>query len=679
MALLLCPALAFGADTLAHRLRDAGAIARYVPDQALRQLHAMAGEMATAPAAVRTDFLYFSSVAERGAGNLSRSLALADELVAYGEQRHDDVALVKGLLGRANALWILGKVPASHAASLQAERVAARITDLGMKVQAAISAGQAYQEQGNYPAGLARLQGAVDMARRIEHDTAPLGNSLYALVWLYLNMGQLDQAADAQREALLLARAAESPGRIAFALGTEYALAVEQKAFRRGRRALLEALGLERSIGARQMMATTLAYLADACLKERQFQDARTYGEQALQAAIDVNNINDMATARVNLGQAYLGLGHLAEGKRHFDAGLTTYEKQGDKPELQAVLLEYGSALENAGDFQGAIAAYRRERDISNEMFADERRAAVLELQEKYDTERRQRQIETLRQQNRAAGVELDNRRLQQRLWWLLATAFALTAAVVGLMYRKVHQANAALGERNVELKRKNSLDPLTGLYNRRHFQDFMAAGPRSGHGRRATDTEKDKNTAGALFLLDVDHFKAVNDTHGHAAGDEVLKLIAASLRETLCELGTDMIVRWGGEEFLVYLPAVLQDGLDVVARRILYGISSRTLQYQGTVIPVSVSIGFAPFPLAPVDTPLGWERVVNLIDMALYLAKSNGRNRAFGLRGFPGLGSTTLEAIEQDLEHAWHAGFVALSVVPGGAPGAALPEQRTD
>ncbi len=668
VALLLCPALAAGDVGLADRLRDAGTNARFVPDQALRQLHAMADDMSTAPAALRTDFLYFSSMAERGVGNLPRALALADELVAFGEQRHDDVALVKGLLGRANAQWMLGKVPVSHASSLQAERVAGRIGDLTAKVQAAISAGQAYQEQGNYPAGLAKLQGAVDMARRIDGDTAPLGSSLYALVWLYLNMGQLDQAAEVQREALALARTAESPGRVAVALGTEYAVAIEQKAYSRARRALLEAIGLERSIGARHMLASSLAYLSDFYLKERSFQQARTYGMQALQAAIDVNSISDMATARVNLGQAYLGLGQLAEGRRHFDAGLATYEQQGDKPELQAVLLEYGGALEHAGDFQGAIAAYGRERRISNEMFADERRAAVLELQEKYDAERRQRQIAALRQQNRVAEAELAYRRLEQRIWWLLAAILALAATVVGLMYRKVRQVNARLAVKNVELKERSSLDPLTALFNRRHFQSFMEAAQGGRNERRGARTK----AMGALFLLDVDHFKAVNDTHGHAAGDEVLKLIACSLRETLRE--TDMIVRWGGEEFLAYLPAVSRDGPDEVARRILYGISSRTLAYQGTSIPVTVSIGFVPFPLAAGDSKLSWESVVNLADMALYLAKSNGRNRAFGVAGFPGVAGTTMDAIERDLETAWRDGVVAMSVVPGGGPGEPLP-----
>ncbi|HEU4376588.1 MAG TPA: GGDEF domain-containing protein, partial [Telluria sp.] len=168
----------------------------------------------------------------------------------------------------------------------------------------------------------------------------------------------------------------------------------------------------------------------------------------------------------------------------------------------------------------------------------------------------------------------------------------------------------------------------------------------------------------GALFLLDVDHFKHVNDTYGHAAGDAVLTMISEKLREILRE--TDMIVRWGGEEFLAFLPAVPRNGVDEIARRLLAGISAHTIDYQGSSISVNVSIGFAPFPLSPGEHPLPWERAVNLVDMALYMAKGHGRNRAYGVRGFANFGDTSMEHIEQDLESAWRAGFVDLTVVLG-------------
>jgi predicted signal transduction protein with EAL and GGDEF domain len=99
-------------------------------------------------------------------------------------------------------------------------------------------------------------------------------------------------------------------------------------------------------------------------------------------------------------------------------------------------------------------------------------------------------------------------------------------------------------------------------------------------------------------------------------------------------------------------------------------GISSQSIRYQEHDISVNVSVGFSPFPLAPGDTPLPWERAVNLVDMALYLAKAHGRNRAYGVRGFSNFHQTSMEAIEQDLERAWRAGFVDLSVVLGGDPG---------
>ena len=87
---------------------------------------------------------------------------------------------------------------------------------------------------------------------------------------------------------------------------------------------------------------------------------------------------------------------------------------------------------------------------------------------------------------------------------------------------------------------------------------------------------------------------------------------------------------------------------------------------YQGQAIHVHVSIGFAPYPLAPLGQPLSWERSVNLVDMALYLAKAHGRNRAYGVRGFQQMEGTTLEVVEQDLERAWRNGVVDLNVVLG-------------
>ncbi|WP_229487366.1 tetratricopeptide repeat-containing diguanylate cyclase [Pseudoduganella lutea] len=683
--LVLAPALAFGQAALDEELAATREMVRFNPDEAVARLARLVPQARTAPLATRAELHWLYSSAIRRAGDPKRALAMGDELVAWGRAARDDAVYAKGQLTRAYALFDLDDLGGSHKANFEAERAANNTGDLPLRVQATISAGQSFQEQGNYPAALARLQAAIDLARTVKKDNAPLAGALNALAFLYTDMKQFDKGWEVQRESLEVAQRMKSPGRLAIALATEYGLAIESGQHEQARRALLAELDVERRLGARQMIADTLVNLSDLYLKKRDYRSTVGFAQQALAAGEDVKSPLVIATARVNLGQAYLGMGRLAEGRRQFEAGLDAYEKNGVKPELQAVLVEYGAALEQAGDYKGAIDAYHRERDISEEMFAEQRQKAVLELQQKYDTEKKQRQIDALRQENRVKGVELDNRRLQQRIWWLLAIVFALAAVVVGLLYRKVRQANAQLEVKNRELKQQSARDPLTALYNRRHFQEFMrhhgqVEPGQAGHGK-AERRQQDGDLIGALFLLDVDHFKHINDSHGHAAGDAVLKMIAASLRETLRE--TDMIVRWGGEEFLAFLPAVPRGGLDDVARRILHGISSQSVEYQGRMLAVNASVGFAPFPLVALDTPMSWERAVNLVDMALYMAKSHGRNRAYGVRGFHDLERTTLEAVEQDLESAWRNGFVDLVVVTGdmldGVPAAAETLERAD
>ncbi|SFL69808.1 GGDEF domain-containing protein [Rugamonas rubra] len=676
---MLLPALAGAQTAVDSQLAEIREQSRFVPDKALAQLLKLQGEAQNESAATRAELINQLSLARMRLGQNEAALPLADELIAFGRQQRSDAIIAKGLLAKAYVLFAMTDVKGAHQFAFESDRLAQTTSDLALRVQAALSAGQAYAEQGNFPPALGKMQGAVELARRLD-DLVPLAAALNSQARLYTQMKEYEQGFAALDELIAVAGKLQSPGRLAMAKSTEYGLAIESRQTRRALRALQDGLELERRLGAQRMIAVTLVNLSDSYLKEQDYARTLQYANESLQVSRRSNDSATEATALVNIGQAYLGMGRLADGKRSFEAGLAFYERANSQPDLQAVLIEYGMALERAGDLRGAVAAYHRERAISNQLFERQRQQAVLELQEKYETEKKQRQIELLRRENQVKGAELDNRRLQQRVWWLLALVFALAAVIVGLLYRKVRHANAQLEVKNLELKAQSALDPLTSLYNRRHFQDFM----RSQHLPAAHQPELRKahgdDIVGALFLLDVDHFKHVNDTYGHAAGDAVLRMIAEHLRIALRE--TDMIVRWGGEEFLAFLPAIPRHGIDEVARRILSSISSQAVLYQGRSISVKVSLGFSPFPLVPGEdgAALPWERAVNLVDMALYLAKAHGRNRAYGVRGFHNFAQTSMEAIEQDLERAWRAGFVDLTVVLGasadGAPGEPAAEQ---
>jgi diguanylate cyclase (GGDEF)-like protein len=611
----------------------------------------------------KAEFLSQVCQARLKIGKHQEALAVCDELIVFARQNNNDVALAKGLLMKAYVVYAMGEQTASHQLIWEAEKLANASADPGLKIRSTISSGDAYAEEGNFPMALNRLETAAARAR-LDGRPVNMVMALNALARLYDKMHEYDKGFATLAEAMPFAEMSDSPGRVATLRSTEYGLAIDSGQPARAVAALLAALKLEREIGATWMVAYTLSNLSDSYLKARDFPQALHYAQQVINEARAIGDLRLEATARVNTGQAYLGMGKLAEGKRNFEDGLAMFERSNNKPDLQEVLVEYGSALERAGDLSGAVAAYHRERKLSNELFERRRQKAMMELQAKYEGDRKERQIELLRRENQVKSTELDNRNLQQRIWWLLAIVFGLASAIVGILYSKVRQANAQLQVKNLELKQQSVRDPLTGLYNRRHFQDFMRGfQPVEKRGAGTSGEE----VVGALFLLDVDHFKHINDGHGHAAGDAVLKMIAQALQEILRE--TDMIVRWGGEEFLAFLPAIPKSGLEEVARRVLTGIAGRSVDYHGQTIAVNVSIGFSPFPLAPGGEALPWERAVNLVDMALYLAKSHGRNRAYGVNGFSHFEDTSLEQIEENLEQAWRAGFVDLSVVLGGWP----------
>lgn len=169
--------------------------------------------------------------------------------------------------------------------------------------------------------------------------------------------------------------------------------------------------------------------------------------------------------------------------------------------------------------------------------------------------------------------------------------------------------------------------DELTGLPNRRalneQLQSLMGgrgAGQR-GNGQQDMGREGfpgSSDQTWSVLLIDIDHFKAVNDTHGHQAGDEVLRAVTTSLRQELRE--GDVLGRWGGEEFLALLPATGLEGALVAAERLRRAVSLRTFPYAGSV---TVSIGAAS--ALPSDH---LERVVARADAGMYRAKRAGRNR---------------------------------------------------
>lgn len=163
------------------------------------------------------------------------------------------------------------------------------------------------------------------------------------------------------------------------------------------------------------------------------------------------------------------------------------------------------------------------------------------------------------------------------------------------------------------ELRELSVHDPLTGLYNRRYLEETLC--------RELILAERSGQPV-SLILADLDYFKAVNDTHGHLAGDEVLRVFGALLKRNA--RGSDIYCRYGGEEFLLVLPGMAQGGAIERAERLRAAMAATPVGYATFLIPVSASFGVATFPR---DGRSG-DELIAAADCALYAAKAAGRNR---------------------------------------------------
>lgn len=171
------------------------------------------------------------------------------------------------------------------------------------------------------------------------------------------------------------------------------------------------------------------------------------------------------------------------------------------------------------------------------------------------------------------------------------------------------------LNEANARLEALSLTDALTGLHNRRYLDKQLPAWLEFAC--------KQKTPLSAL-VIDVDHFKKINDTHGHLIGDYCLKAVGSSIRSTV-HRPDDLVVRYGGEEFLIVLRNTDAAGALLVAERVRQNIESAHWMWEGRQVPVTVSIGLAELELNGAPDP---SQLISRADAALYAAKTSGRNR---------------------------------------------------
>jgi diguanylate cyclase (GGDEF)-like protein len=506
--------------------------------------------------------------------------------------------------------------------------------------------GHVLRTLGKDEAALPFLEQTLDLANKM-HDELRTVHAMLSLARIYTDSGNFDRAMvqlDAAR-------------RLATRLGDETSLVETEEreadiADRRGdrteeRRASLAGLEHAKRSGSSKWLELALLNLGDSYLKTRDFAESLKYSKQALPIMMRTNQRDDVQVTLFNEGLAYIGLGSIKAGQKLAEAAIAEALAGSDLLDAKELLREYADALEHAGYLMMAIQVYHRYDETSEKFMTNTRQRAFLELSAQFDDERKARELELLRRDNALKVSEMRGQRLFQQL--IIAGAVFIACICAALIW-----AFARVSKANERLRFSSEHDPLTGLSNRRYFNERVLA------------IDGGRPVGGCVLLADLDHFKRINDTHGHPAGDAVLAAMSQRLAAALRE--NDKLVRWGGEEFLAVLGPMTPAQADLTAERLLQAVRCEPVVWNGNLIRCTISIGYASFPMAGSATDISLDSAISLVDKALYEAKRRGRDRACLIKVVSARNEKELTTISSEFESATTDRRVLLVEILGAA-----------
>ena len=486
-----------------------------------------------------------------------------------------------------------------------------------------------------------------------------IGHLKLTLSGLYIRLIAYDQALAHALDALTIyrgislrsgiGRARNAVGLCNLYLGT-YAEALEN---------LLQALRIADEMNDNKLKSQVLNNLGLLYLKMEDYPQALSYLKKSLDAASDINNPAFEAELLDNICVAYLNLGEYNRALTHSQKGISLFQQSGNRYGEAKALNTSGEIYAAMGHALEAISYYQKSLQISDEI-NDAQGAARAHLligtlkynQGEFKTaeEHMLQALDNAEKGQDAAQISRVNYLLSQiyremqnferslfhfeQFHDLKETVFnedmATKIKSLEIMHKvkKTQQDSEIYRLRNVELTREIeerkkaqaelerivTLDPLTNLYNRRHFFELT---------QKELERSHRYNRPLSVIMLDIDHFKQVNDQFGHLVGDRVIVEVARRIQKALRRI--DLACRYGGEEFAVLLPETPVLQAEMVASRLWKLVTKQPTVSGELILKITVSVGVATYQHTgeiTVDT------LLDRADKAMYAAKEKGRNQ---------------------------------------------------
>jgi len=370
-----------------------------------------------------------------------------------------------------------------------------------------------------------------------------------------------------------------------------------------------------------RMQAILLKSLSSVLFLEKQFSQAVSVAERCL-------NLSDIANFPLQRGTCYtakargeMSLGNYAVAVKDLNTAIQYNEKISSDTHITTNHKLLSEAYEAMNNNVEALKYFKSYYQANKKVLFDRRQGELYSLEESFNAENNRNSLALLNSQHELKNLELARQTMGSRVVFGMTLCAALALVYVIKKNQTIAKKNELLECSNTDLVELSTRDALTGLYNRRYLEQYLQA--------LKQDSRFHQGTNFSLAIMDLDHFKMINDNYGHDIGDLVLIEVAKRFVKQLPL--SDLIVRWGGEEFICLIED--QDDIFTLQRleKVLTAIAAWPVNTPVGDIYITLSIG-AVTDIPVTELMFSHTELIKRADERLYKAKENGRNQIIAI-----------------------------------------------
>ncbi|ELK8589846.1 GGDEF domain-containing protein [Vibrio vulnificus] len=366
--------------------------------------------------------------------------------------------------------------------------------------------------------------------------------------------------------------------------------------------------------GASYLKIKTLVNMTEVLLRQEHTQLAMETGLECLKFSQQNGTESQIAHCQDILAEVFLVENELKAATSYIQLALKQFEEDKETIAIIEALKTLSRIQQQSGDLKSALQTYQTASQLEQKYLTESFNSDVAIVRGRLDEKLASQELMLLEAQNALQLIQLEAQKLREWAYMLAVTLFSFLAYLLWRKLKASQRLQQALTQQNVQLETQSMIDPLTRVNNRNYLDKWWQS---------ISNKSDTMNTPKCLAVVDIDHFKQINDTYGHQVGDDVLSKVADML--SCCTRGDDLLLRWGGEEFVLVLNLTCQQAHQTLTR-LQEAISRTEIAASDEVVAVTVSIGAVCVSSAH-ELQQNWEPYLFQADEALYDIKRGGRN----------------------------------------------------